>query len=328
MRDIRNMSLALCCLFVLYGCDGGSHSDIRDKVDRTLDGGVTTESSQTQETTTADESTAIPSTANPTQTTTIDSGTSDTSASPETVSTPTLSWYKPEVSTSWEIQLTGTLNTSYPARLYDIDLFDTSAQKIAELKGQGHKVICYFSAGSYEDWRPDASDFPESALGNELDGWPGERWLDIRSKEVWAIMQRRMDLAVQKGCDGVDPDNVDGYTNNTGFPLTSNDQLAYNSFLAQEAHKRGLSVGLKNDLSQIDSLVGLFDFSINEECHAYDECDRLMPFIAQNKPVFNIEYDISSDEQAALCADARARNFRTLIMPDNLDGSFRISCDD
>lgn len=41
-------------------------------------------------------------------------------------------------------------------------------------------------------------------------------------------MQARLDLAVQKGCDGVEPDNVDGYQNNSGFPLTAQDQLAYN----------------------------------------------------------------------------------------------------
>jgi hypothetical protein len=39
-------------------------------------------------------------------------------------------------------------------------------------------------------------------------------------------------------------DNVDGFTNATGFPLTPVDQLTYNRFLAMEAHVRGLSIGL------------------------------------------------------------------------------------
>jgi len=68
----------------------------------------------------------------------------------------------------------------------------------------------------------------------------------------------------EKGCDGVEPDNVDGYTNDTGFNLTSNDQIQYNKFLANEAHQRGLSIGLKNNLDQIEVLEPFFDFAVNE----------------------------------------------------------------
>lgn len=239
------------------------------------------------------------------------------------------SWYRPTLFTTWQIQLTDTLNTSYAAQLYDFDLFDTPQETIDALHAQGRRVICYFSAGSYENWRDDAVDFPEEALGNDLSGWPGEKWLDIRNATVRTIMTARMDVAVQKGCDGVDPDNVDGYTNNTGFPLTANDQKTYDLFLATEAHARGLSVGLKNALDLIPELVDAFDFQINEQCREYDECDLLAPFIAAGKPVFNIEYNTIYDdpeEFKTLCADAKARRFATLYMPDNLDGSFRHAC--
>ena len=43
----------------------------------------------------------------------------------------------------------------------------------------------------------------------------------------------RLDLAAAKGCDAVDPDNVDGYANPTGFDLTGDDQLAFNRWLAE-----------------------------------------------------------------------------------------------
>jgi len=137
-------------------------------------------------------------------------------------------WYQPKPGVTWHWQLTGTINESYPVEIYDIDLFDSSAELIARLKQEGKKVICYFSAGSYEEWREDADEFPENVLGRPLQGWPGERWLDIRSDKVKEIMKRRLDLAKEKGCDGVEPDNVDGYLNNTGFPLTAQDQLKYN----------------------------------------------------------------------------------------------------
>ncbi len=239
------------------------------------------------------------------------------------------SWYRPTLFTTWQIQLTDTLNTSYAAQLYDFDLFDTPQETIDTLHAQGRRVICYFSAGSYEEWRDDAGDFPAEALGNNLSGWPGEKWLDIRNETVKTIMSARMDVAVQKGCDGVDPDNVDGYTNNTGFPLTANDQKTYDLFLAEAAHARGLSVGLKNALDLIPELVDAFDFQINEQCREYDECDLLAPFIAAGKPVFNIEYNTIYDNPEtfkALCADAKLRRFATLYMPDNLDGSFRHAC--
>ena len=91
-----------------------------------------------------------------------------------------------------------------------------------------------------------------------MDGWADEQWLDISNEELASVMRARLDLATQKGCDGVEPDNMDGYTNNTGFSLSAIDQLAYNKFIANEARKRGLSVGLKNDLDQIIELENNF----------------------------------------------------------------------
>jgi len=230
--------------------------------------------------------------------------------------------WSPAPGTSWQIQLTGALDTRYQVAMYDLDLFDVSASQIAGLQAQGRKVICYFSAGSYEDWRPDANQFPASALGRG-NGWPGERWLDIRNATVRDIMKHRLDLAVQKGCTGVDPDNVDGYTNRTGFPLTAADQLDYNRFLAAAAHARGLAAGLKNDVEQVADLVASFEFAVNEECVVYSECDLLLPFIRAGKAVFHIEYDAS--RRAEICAAGNSRNFDTLIKDLDLSAA-RTAC--
>jgi hypothetical protein len=236
----------------------------------------------------------------------------------------------PQVGNTWQWQLQGPVNTGYDVNAYDIDLFDSSAATIQGLHDAGRRVVCYFSAGSYEDWRPDAGDFTSADLGQSLDGWPGERWLDIRSTNVRNIMAARLDLAAQKGCDAVEPDNVDGYSNATGLPLTAADQLDYNRFLAQQAHQRNLAVALKNDVDQAAALVDDFDFTINEECHAYDECDALNVFIEAGKPVFNAEYDSqyvnNASARDSLCADALANGFSTLVLPLDLDDSFRYSC--
>ncbi|NMB77356.1 MAG: endo alpha-1,4 polygalactosaminidase [Myxococcales bacterium] len=232
--------------------------------------------------------------------------------------------WRPAPGTNWQWQLSGTIDTSFDVVMYDIDLFETPAATIADLHAAGRIVICYFSAGSYENFRPDKDDFPPEILGEVMDGWPDERWLDVRAQALRPIMQRRLDLAVQKGCDGVEPDNVDGYQNNSGFPLTAADQLAYNRFLASEAHARNLSVGLKNDLDQVPQLVADFDWALDEECFAYDECDTLLPFIRAGKAVFQVEYG-SASLAATVCPQANALNFDTLIKNLDLD-AWRVSC--
>lgn len=252
----------------------------------------------------------------------------DPNAAPVTTGT----WYRPPVTTPWQIQLTGNLETSYDVEVYDIDLFDTPDAVFDQMHARGQKVICYFSAGTAENWRDDYAQFDDCALGKAMAGWPGEYWLDIRSSNVVNIMLNRLDTAVARGCDGVDPDNVNGYTAPTGFDLTADDQLAYNKLLANEAHRRGLSVGLKNDNYQVDALVDHFDFMVNEECHHYDECAPLGVFTDNKKPIFNIEYTDTEAEgralAATLCPQARLEGMRTLIMPLLLDGSWRISCDE
>jgi hypothetical protein len=238
-------------------------------------------------------------------------------------------WYRPTISTTWAWQLQGTLNTSYPVDLYDVDLFDTSAADIASLQAAGKRVLCYFSAGSYEEWRPDAADFDPADLGNNLDGWPGERWLDIRSNDVFVIMLQRLDLAVSKGCDGVEPDNVTVFQEpDTGITATADDQLAFNRNLFNAAHNRGLSIALKNDLEQISELIDYVDMMVNEQCHQFSECDRLQPFIDAGKPVFNAEYQTTyQNNPNALCASSQAADLRTLILSVDLDDSFYFNCD-
>ena len=159
------------------------------------------------------------------------------------------------------------INLDFPVDVYDIDMFDTPAETIKTLHDKGKKVICYFSAGSWEDWREDADKFDKSIIGEPLAGWPGEKWLDIRQISLLTdIMSNRLDIAKEKGCDGVDPDNMDGYTQKSGFTISYDEQLAYNRFIASLSHNRSMAVGLKNDLEQIKDLVDDFDFAVNEEC--------------------------------------------------------------
>ena len=157
-------------------------------------------------------------------------------------------WWRPVVGADWQWQLSGSVDTSVSAAVFDVDGEGTSAATVAELHRNGARVICYFGAGGWESYRSDAASFPAHVLGNAVDGWPDERWLDIRELAVLLpIMEARIADCRQKGFDAVEPDLVDGYTNDSGFALTGADQLAYNRALADLAHRYGLGVALKND---------------------------------------------------------------------------------
>lgn len=223
--------------------------------------------------------------------------------------------WSPTPGTTWQWQLNQPVNTSYNVQMYDVDLFETPQATIDQLHTDGRTVICYFSAGSVEDWRPDAKQFPKIAIGKKLVGWAGEKWLDVRQiAAIGPIMRARLDKAVARHCDGVEADNVDAYTNKSGFPLTYQNQLAFNTWLAGEAHARYLSIGLKNDLDQIPDLVDDFDWALNEQCYEYHECGLLQPFVSANKAVFGVEYNTNP---AVFCPQANAAGYS--FMKKHLD---------
>ncbi|MEM8705857.1 MAG: endo alpha-1,4 polygalactosaminidase [Actinomycetota bacterium] len=231
----------------------------------------------------------------------------------------------PSLDETWQWQLEGDLNLTYDVDVYDIDLFDTPASTIARLQAEGRRVICYYSSGSWEEWRDDAADFAAEAIGDTLYGWEDERWLDVTHPSVRIVMAERLDLAAAKGCDAVEPDNVDAWDNETGLSFTWEEQLAYNRWTAEQARARGLAVGLKNSTGQVPHLVDVYDFAVNEECFTYDECETLLPFIEAGKPVFHVEYDERFLRDDG-CAHTASLGFQSLFLPLDLDDGFRTSC--
>ncbi|MCC6335652.1 MAG: endo alpha-1,4 polygalactosaminidase [Myxococcales bacterium] len=232
-------------------------------------------------------------------------------------------WLRLAPGTSWQWQLTGAIDTSVDAGVFDVDLFETPQATIDALHASGRKVICYFDT-AYEPGRPDSAQL-EPYRGNPVQGWPGQYWLDFRQQAVRDVMRARMDLAVTKRCDALEPDDVDAIDNDPGIPLTAADQLDFCRFLAREAHARGLGVALKNDLAQVPQLVGDFDFAVNEECFQYNECSDLAPFIQAGKAVLQVEYTSGNLETkaASICPQANALNFDTLIKRLDLDAPRR-----
>lgn len=208
--------------------------------------------------------------------------------------------------------------------LYGADGVTPNTHAVRAIRRTGGHAVCYVSAGSIEEWRPDAADFPDSVIGRPLDGWPGERWLDIRQRALLRpVLRARADRCARAGFDAIDWDNVDGYRQVTGFPLRADDQLAYNRMLASIAHERGLSAGLKNDLTQIPALVGSFDFAVNEQCAEFDECDLVLPFSRAGKAVVQIEYAAKPE---TFCSTANTRRWSAMVADRDLDGKVWQPC--
>ncbi|MGF1428798.1 endo alpha-1,4 polygalactosaminidase [Kitasatospora sp. LaBMicrA B282] len=243
-------------------------------------------------------------------------GSPSASASPGASGSPAQGIWHPTPGTAWQWQLTTPVDQSVDVPVYDIDGFENDASVVAALHAKGRKVICYVNAGAWETFRPDAGAFPNAVLGSG-DGWKGEKWFDVRQLGVLEpLIAKRFDMCKEKGFDAVEPDLLDAYQNHTGFPITADDQLAYNKMIAQLAHQRGLGVALKNDADQVAQLVDYFDFSVDEQCAEFQECDELTPFIKQGKAVLHVEYNVPNDQY---CAQSAQLDLSSMEKHLNLD---------
>jgi hypothetical protein len=225
---------------------------------------------------------------------------------------------------TWQLQLSGKVDTSVKAQVFDIDLLANSRAVVGRLNRKHRRVLCYFSAGTNESFRSASQQYPTATRGQPLADYPDEQWLDIRRLDkLKPLIERRLDLCRRKGFIGADFDNVDGYANRSGFPLKPADQLRFNRYLARAAHARGLAAGLKNDLGQVPKLARSFDFAVNEQCFQYEECAVLeRNFIRHGKPVFHVEYKL---KPRAFCPRARKLGFSSLYKKLSL-GSYRQAC--
>jgi hypothetical protein len=212
-------------------------------------------------------------------------------------------WWTPPQQLTWFWQLQGKIQNDKAVAAYDIDGFETEAVEVAALHAQGKHVICYIDAGTAEKFRPDYGEFPSSTLGRS-NGWPGEKWLDIRRLgAIEPIMSARFRMCREKGFDAVEPDNIEAFSNNSGFPITAQQQLNYNEWIANAVHALGMAVLQKNDGEQAAQLHPFFDGALSEECNQYEECADFQPYLKAGQPVLNAEYKLPT---AKFCASDRA----------------------
>jgi hypothetical protein len=201
---------------------------------------------------------------------------------------------------------------------------------VGAIHARGARVIGYVDAGTAETWRPDypqLESFNQSCngclFGNPLSQYRDEFWLNIATNAkgvnpntgrveparrfLFDVMGARLKRARHVGADAIEFDDVDSWQNDTGLTVSPQAQLQYNSRLANLAHRMGLAVGLKNDLSQANTLQPYFDFAINEQCWQYQECSALQSWpVKYKKAVFNVEYKLHSSK---FCATATSAKF-------------------
>ena len=137
-------------------------------------------------------------------------------------------------------------------------------------------------------------------------------------------MTARLQMCQQKRFDAVEPDNMDGYANSTGFPLQASDQLAYNEWIAAEVHALGMAVLQKNDGDQAAALQPYFDGVLDEQCNEYSQCSSYAPYVSAGKPVLNAEYQASLSP--GFCAGDAAQGIMGALYAVALDGSTLPPC--
>jgi hypothetical protein len=220
--------------------------------------------------------------------------------------------YVPPADASWQTRLDDAVDVGLEADFFYLDADLQNPADLEELHAQGRHYLCYLSAGSWESFRPDRDDFPERVLGNPLQNFPSERWLDVRDPAVRELMARRVIALAELGCDGIPPSSLSVHAADTGFDLTLNDALDYARWLAERIHASGMSAGLAAPAEMTAELWPSFEFALAVDCLARNQCSDFQVFVDAGKPVLHVEF---GDEQSAptLCRNTERLGFNALI---------------
>ncbi len=226
-------------------------------------------------------------------------------------------------------------------------------------------AICYVEAGAYQKGFPDDGNFAPADYGAtgsyptqrfnrryQMAGYSDEYYLNIAgfagytpgatltgtAANIATALSERIAGCHAEGMDGVEPDDLDGYTNNSasgarggGWGLTQADAAGFEQWLAYTAHNDDLAIFQKNDGANTTADYRTFDGMIIEECNFYDDpCgaggDNVQDYLNLGKPVLDAEYTQDGETTAKFCsADNRVGITGSLFSVD-LNGSFYQSC--
>jgi hypothetical protein len=233
-----------------------------------------------------------------------------------------------QVGDTWDIQFNEPFTFDRPVTWIVLDASTHGAETVARVQAAGAKAICYVSVGTVEDWRPDLASFPPEVVGKALPDWPGENYLDIRRTDILLpIMEARFRDCAAAGYDGVAPDNQDVFQNDSGFPLTEDEGLAYIRALADLAHGMDLIVAQRNLPELSGQLVDKMDFLLTEGCFQWNFCGEMTAYQRAGKPVFDVEYTDFGIDFAAACAQAKSLGISMILKDRELSGKVWEACE-
>jgi hypothetical protein len=231
---------------------------------------------------------------------------------------------------------------------------------VTQLHAANKYSICYVEAGAQQA-EPDASHFAAADYGNDakqyqMQGYAGEYWFDTRgfaaykygdsnsvltgaAANIAAGMAQRIAGCKAEGQDAIEPDDLDGYTNQSnsgaaggGWGLTQQDASGYEQWLAYTAHSDGLAVFQKNDGANTATDEPYFDGMIIEECNHYDDpCtgasgDDANLYVSADKPVLNAEYTEDGESTAKFCSADESAGITGALFNVDLDGKTYQTC--
>jgi hypothetical protein len=226
-------------------------------------------------------------------------------------------------------------------------------------------AICYVEAGAYQKGFPDDGNFAVTDYGAtgsypnqhfnrryQMDGYPDEYYLNIAgfagytpgatltgtAANIATALGQRIAGCHAEGMDGVEPDDLDGYTNDSasgamggGWRLTQAEAAGFEQWLAYTAHGDSMAIFQKNDGANTAADYRTFDGMIIEECNAYDDpCgadgDNVQDYVNAGKPVLNAEYTQDGETTAQFCSADNALGINGSLFSVDLDGSLYASC--
>ena len=233
-------------------------------------------------------------------------------------------WWKPEAGVTFDWLLANPdPNASFSSDVVDVDAFETPVETIAALHAQGKKVIGYVSVGTLENTRPDGNLLPSEVVGKVYPEWPDEKWVDIRQiNKIKPWLLSRFKMIANKKFDAIEPDNLDGYSNNSGFNLTMPDEKKFLDSIITYAHLYGLGIGQKNLPEFSTEFCEKFDWALTEDAYNQGWAKDMMPYINKKKPVFIVEYTDMMSQQvfdSTVCPDSKTSKYSAILKNRNLD---------
>ena len=234
--------------------------------------------------------------------------------------------WRPALGQRFDLQLTAPFDFGRRVDALVLELFTTDAERVDRLRERGTVAVCRIAAGLWEGWRPDTASVPPALLGRSPGSSRAEKLVDVRGAALRRIMEQRLNLCRDRGFGGVLFTDVDGYAQASGFALTPQDQLAFNRWLAEAAHARGLAVGIWNDLAQAHELAPAFDFLVADGCAAAGDCSGVRPYLAAGKAVLLVAYAHLPQRMDAYCAAAAPIGVSLILKTQSLNGKLHRRC--